>query len=167
MLSLFGWRATAYLIDSLLLLILVRPAQITQRFVGDLSPLTWFGLQLVAIAITTLYVVGCHARWGCTLGKLMCGLRVASLNGSIPPALKNAFLRFAPVMVLGNLDLVFATFAPASWRTDLFSREEWHINLWQTAALAWVCLDTLAALFTGARRSIHDFIGCTQVVRKA
>src|SRR5947209_5727743 len=115
MLDLFGWRATAYLIDSFLLLILVRPAQLTQYFVGELSLLVWFGLQLVAIAIKTFYVVGCHARWGCTLGKLMCGLRVAALNGSIPPPLKNAFLRFAPALVLGNLDLVVATFGPASW----------------------------------------------------
>jgi hypothetical protein len=62
MLFLFGWRATAYLIDSFLLLIVVRRAQLTQRFVGELSPLAWFGLQLAAIVITAVYVVGCHTR---------------------------------------------------------------------------------------------------------
>ena len=154
------------MIDSLLLLTVVRPAQLTQRFVGELSPFAWFGLQLVAIGITMLYVVGCHARWGCTLGKVMCGLRVAALDGSIPPPLKNAFLRFVPVLILGNLDLLIATFGAPSWSFDIFSREQWHINIWQTIALVWVCLDTFAALLTGARRSLHDIIGGTVVTRK-
>ena len=162
MLSLFGWRATAYVIDSFLLLLVVRPAQLTRYFLGDLNPPAWFGLQLVAITINTFYVVGCHARWGCTLGKLMCGLRVAMLNGSIPPPVKNAFLRFAPILVLGNLDLLVATFGPVSWRTNVLPR----ITIWELIALIWLFLDTLVALFTEARRSLHDLIGGTMVTRR-
>jgi uncharacterized RDD family membrane protein YckC len=167
MLLLFLRRSVAYLTDSLLILIFIRPAQLTQRFVGELHPLTWFGLQLVAIVITAFYVVGSHARWGCTLGKAMCGLRVAALDVSIPPALKNAFFRAVPVVVIGNLDLIVATFGPDSWRADLFSRGRWHANLWQMFALLWICLDIGAALLTGARRSLHDMIGSTLVTRKA
>lgn len=156
MLPLFLRRSFAYLFDSFLLLLIVRPAEFTQRIVGELSLLEWFGLQLVAIVIMALYVIGSHARWGCTLGKAICGLRVAALDGSIPPPLKNAFLRAVPVLVIGNLDLFVGTFGPDSWRADLFSRGRWHANIWQMLALLWVCNDIAAALLTGARRSLHE-----------
>jgi uncharacterized RDD family membrane protein YckC len=167
MLPLFLRRSAAYLTDSLLLLFVVRPAEFTQRVVGELGQLEWFALQLVAIGIIAFYIVGSHARWGCTLGKLMCGLRVATVDGHIPPPFTNALLRAVPMLVFGNLDLAIGTFAPASWRADIFSRGQWHMNIWQMMALLWLCADITAALFTGARRSLHDMIGSTIVMRKA
>ena len=166
MLLLFLRRSVAYLIDAVLIFIFIRPAELTQHFVDELSPLTWFALQLVAISIGAFYVVGSHARWGCTLGKRMCGLRVATLAGTIPPPLKNAFLRVVPVLVIGNLDLVVGTFGLPSWRADIFSHGRWHANLWQTMAALWLCLDLFAALFTGARRSLHDMIASTVVTER-
>ncbi|MEY2483578.1 MAG: hypothetical protein QOK24_2106, partial [Verrucomicrobiota bacterium] len=38
MLLLFLRRSVAYLTDSLLILIFIRPAQLTQHFVGELDP---------------------------------------------------------------------------------------------------------------------------------
>lgn len=105
--------------DSFLMLIFVRPAVFTQRIVGQLARIEWLALQLVAISIIALYGVGCHARWGCTLGKSIFGLLVATADGSIPPPLKNAFLRAFPILVIGNLDLAVGTFAPESWRLRL------------------------------------------------
>jgi hypothetical protein len=93
----------------------------------------------------------------------MCGLRVATSAGSIPPPLKNAFLRAVPVLVIGNLDLIVATFGPPSWRDYIFSRGRWHANIWQAMALVWVCADIFAALLTGARGSLHDMIASTVV----
>jgi uncharacterized RDD family membrane protein YckC len=159
-------RSIAYLIDCFLVFLFVRPAEFTERLVGDLSPLARFGLQLFAICICWFYIVGSHARWGCTLGKLLCGLQVASLDGSIPPPLKNAFLRAVPIMIVGNLDLVIAMFAPRSWRADIFSYGRWHGNVWKTLALLWVACDIFVALVTGAYRSLHDIIGGTLVTKE-
>jgi uncharacterized RDD family membrane protein YckC len=164
MLLLFLRRSIAYLADCFLVMFFVRPA--TQRIVGELSRLEGFSLQVVAFGIAWLYVIGSHARWGCTLGKAMCGLRVAALDGSIPPPLRNAFLRAVPVLVIGNLDLVVSMFGPESWRADIFSRGRWHANIWQILVLLWVCLDIAGALLTGGRRSLHDMIGRTFVTRK-
>ncbi len=159
-------RSIAYLIDCSLVFLLVRPAEFTERLVGDLSPLARFGLQLLAPCICWFYIVGSHARWGCTFGKFMCGLQVASLDGSIPPPLKNAFLRAVPLIIVGSLDLVIAMFAPRSWRADIFSSWGWHGNIWITLALLWVACDIFVALVTGAYRSLHDIIGGTLVIRE-
>jgi uncharacterized RDD family membrane protein YckC len=159
-------RSIAYLIDSFLIFLFVRPVEFTELIVGDLSPLARFGLQLSAIGICWFYIVGSHARWGCTLGKLLCGLQVASLDGSTPPPLKNAFLRAVPIMIVGNLDLVMAMFARRSWRADIFSYGRWHGNLSQTLALLWVVSDIFVALVTGGYRSLHDIIGGTLVTKE-
>jgi uncharacterized RDD family membrane protein YckC len=163
MLILFLRRSLAYLTDCSLMLF-VRPAH---WIVGELSPLQWFGWGLLAIGIVAFYVVGCHARWGCTFGKLLFGLRVASLDGCIPPPLKSAFLRAVPLLVFGNLDfLLVSTFGPASWSEDICSLGQWHLNICRAIAMLWICADVAGALFTGARRSLHDILGNTIVMRE-
>ena len=57
-------RSIAYLIDCFLVFLFVRPAEFTERLVGDLSPLDRFGLQLSAICICWFYIVGSHATLG-------------------------------------------------------------------------------------------------------
>lgn len=172
MLLLFLRRSIAYLMDCLLVRFFVRPTAafilivITHRIVGELGRLGEFSLLVVTIGIGWWYVIGSHAGWGCTLGKAMCGLHVAALDGSIPPPLRNAFLRAVPMLIIGNLDLVVSMFGPESWRADIFSREGWHANIWQILILLWVCLDIAGALLTGGRRSLHDMIGRTFVTRE-
>ena len=172
MLLLFLRRSIAYLMDCLLVRFFVRPTAafilivITHRIVGELGRLGEFSLLVVTIGIGWWYVIGSHAGWGCTLGKAMCGLHVAALDGSIPPPLRNAFLRAVPMLIIGNLDLVVSMFGPESWRADIFSREGWHANIWQILILLGVCLDIAGALLTGGRRSLHDMIGRTFVTRE-
>jgi uncharacterized RDD family membrane protein YckC len=165
MISFFLRRSVAYLIDSMLMLIFVRPAPLVGAVVGELSPAAYFWLELLAVLIVAVYIVGSHARWGYTLGKLMLGLRVATVDGVTPPPLKNAFLRWLPLLILGNLPMLVGHFAPPNWSQDVFSQGRWHANVWQLVVLGWLLADVVAALLTHARRSLHDFVAHTVVTR--
>ena len=145
------------------MLIFVRPATYAQRFLGELSELSYFAFQLLAVVVTAVYIVGSHSRWGCTLGKRVFRLYVVTLDGTMPPPLMNAFVRWLPMLVVGNLPLIASVFAPPSWTYDIFSRGKWHFNVWQTLALLWVLADIVAALLTDSRRSLHDLLAHTVV----
>lgn len=166
MFILFLRRSFAYLTDSMLVLIFIRPAAWAEHAFGDLDALTYVALQFFATAITTAYIVGFHARWGCTLGKRFFGLRVTAVDGTIPPPLRNAFLRWLPILILGHLLPVVGAFALPNWSEDIYSRGRWHANAWQTVAALWLMADFVAALLTRGRRSLHDMLAGTTVTEK-
>jgi RDD family len=163
MFTFFLRRCIAYLIDSVLVFVFVRPELLARAFTGELSSTFYFALEVVAVLLTGMYVVGSHALWGCTVGKAIVGLRVATAEEVSPPPLYNAFLRWIPLLVVGNLPLVAAFIAPPTWSQDLFAEGRWRINLWRLLALAWVLADIAGALSTRGRRSLHDLIGETVV----
>jgi uncharacterized RDD family membrane protein YckC len=162
----FFRRSFAYLTDSFLVLIFVRPVTFAQHLFGDLSDVSYLALQLLATVITAVYIVGFHARWGWTIGKLVVGLRVATLDGIMPPPLKNAFIRWLPMLVAGNLPWVISVLAPPSWSYDIYSHGKWHANAWQTIALLWVLADIVGALLSRSRRSLHDMLAHTVVTER-
>src|SRR5258707_12389037 len=86
-------RAGAFLIDSVILRVLIRPERVVSGWGGG----------LLAILLGAIYFVGCHGRWGRTPGKRMLGLRVATIQGFSPPPFRPPLIRFLPILIIGNL----------------------------------------------------------------
>lgn len=102
-----GLRVAAGVIDWLAVGVLLTPVTIYLRWVA-LTPLagsTAFFHQLAYVVFTAAYFVVLESRWGTSVGKALCGLRVAGPD-SLTPSLGRALLRglvFAVAIRLVNL----------------------------------------------------------------
>jgi uncharacterized RDD family membrane protein YckC len=123
-----------------------------------------------------LYRVVMHAHGGQTIGKRAACIRVVTTSGRCI-SWREALLRDSVSAVFTALSttslLIAATFMPdAVW--NLGGREtarvlqaaEPSFGHWANAASAlWLCLDLLVLLADNQRRSLHDFIAGTAVIR--
>ena len=99
----------------------------------------------------------CHALWGRTPGKLLCGLKVVRESNESPPRFRAALLRESREFVLPTLALMLV--AVGSDTTNPF---------YQAAAavfLLFVAVDFFWFLIDRKARSLHDRIAGTRVVR--
>lgn len=96
-------------------------------------------VALLTLAFVVLYEVGMVATRGGTIGKLALGMRVVDQNGTTPPPVRAAALRWAP-----NLTAIVPLIGPL-------------------IALALVLASLLWIFTDPARRSIFDRTGLTFV----
>jgi uncharacterized RDD family membrane protein YckC len=162
MITRFIRRAAAYLIDSFLVRVLIRPEAFLAAWYGSLSKTGYSIAASFGLLLTTVYVVGCHKRWGCTIGKKILSLRVATADGISPPPFGPAFFRFAPLLVIGAISLTadYLSFL----RMQLIDSGRWQLQLWQLLVLMWFVAEVIVALSTAGARSLHDLIASTVVV---
>lgn len=136
----FWIRLAAKLIDILLFVILSVPFIIwavmsaVKRGMGQPPTFVQFGLQigtqlafmLVSVAYTTFF----HGKYGATLGKMACGLKVVTPEGGK--------VSYARALGRGFAELVSG----------------------------WICdIGYIIAAFDGQKRSLHDHIASTRVIR--
>lgn len=102
-------------------------------------------------------VAVCHAFWGRTPGKLLCGLKVVQQSNDSLPRLRAALLRESREFVLPALALVL--FAVGADTAN---------PVYQALVivfLLFVAVDSVWFLFDRQARSLHDRIAGTRVVR--
>ncbi len=133
----------------------------------ELSPLSWpgWGLGLAMAMTNSTYFVLLHARNGQTLGKRVMEVRVVdhATGGGI--TLRQSLRREFPIIALNGvmfgLESVLVFIDAEQTAPGLVERYGsllWLPNLW-------ILADTLMAVCNAQRRSLHEFIGGTVVVK--
>lgn len=116
-------------------------------------------------------------KYGGTPGKLLMGLRIARLDGAVV-TWKEAALRYAPLWLL-NIALSLVTIGAALGmtdeayksleyleRSDAMDAQAPMIQVLAWLMMAWMFASLVAMLANDKRRTLHDFIAGTVVVRK-
>lgn len=122
-------------------------------------------LSLGAYSVGTGYFIVLHARSGQTVGKKICGVRVVTAAGEGPIGWRQSFLREAPLLVFLAVfilgDLCFFAVGEERTPTAVITIYLLAERLQRT----WNFGDALCTLFNSKRRSLHDFIGGTVVIK--
>ena len=105
-------------------------------------------LSLMGTLLSFGYSIWFHWKYGQTIGKMLMGIKVVRYDseGRLEPT--HALLRDAPYLLLTTVCYLIGD---ADW-----------LN-WVT--LGWGLVDTLTTLTNNKRRSVHDYIAGTVVVR--
>lgn len=169
----FWRRLAAFAIDALLLM----PPYWLHVQAWRVSPLMAL-VSVVAIdLLSEAYTIGCHARWGQTIGKMAVGIRVAQLDGA-PITARHALLRnsveIALILIgLPSMAHVLLTWSAPEW-TGMAYLEQHELVVDRdplsdyafTLVTVWQASEFLVMLFNERRRALHDFIAGTVVVRR-
>ena len=144
---------------------------ITALALLDLGPAMGVVLMLSGQAVWLVYTVFMHARFGQTYGKMLSKVRVVDFKTENRITLKQALRRECiPIVLFSGIigyqtylivsgKLTFAEIqAGALAKQDFF----WLIT---SLPLLWFVAEVLTMLTNDKRRSLHDFIAGTVVVR--
>lgn len=170
----FGKRFFAGFVDMLVFV----PFMFLFHYIDGISiPVAMMGAVLSGLLYST-YSIGCHYKFGATLGKMAAGIKVTQPNGD-QIGLKHAFLRssvdllFAAVSLYIQL-LVLAQVDPAIYLNAGLTEKgqhmlqfypAWH-DVLNIVAVTWVLSEFVVLLFNERKRALHDFIAGTVVVHQ-
>ncbi len=169
----FWHRLAAGLIDFLLL----APISLPFLWIAGFSR----SIALVSGVLAGLcyagYVVCCHGQWGKTFGKMVMRIDVIRLSGE-PLGWGKSALRHSGELVFGLLAAVGCATAFAAISKESFESLGWlqqqmlveeHLPAWiayvELLASLWVASELVVLLFNKKRRSLHDFLAGSVVVR--
>ncbi len=162
-LYLFGRRSVAYLIDAIVASFLIRP----HAYIGVFTPISGFFvpfiLDILSVALILTYFVGCHAKWGRTLGKAAVQLRVATKEGISPLPFRHSLVRYAPFLVIAFLAFIFDWFVYPYSNFGYVWIEEDAWPAMQLLGMVWILAEICICLKSRGHRSIHDLIAGTVV----
>ncbi len=112
-----------------------------------------------------------HGRFGQTLGKMVCKVKVIDKSEKKPITYRQAFLRDSVVIILG---LLFTFFAGSGFLDGInpYNRPETvnaEIPPWMSF-LSWInslwfFIEIITMLTNKKRRAVHDFIASSVVVK--
>jgi uncharacterized RDD family membrane protein YckC len=164
----FGMRVVAYILDGLIL------APVSGLSVYCFLALKSLPLVFLLSLPGLVYKPFMEARFGATLGKMICKLRVTDREGR-NLNLMRAYLRFTPFLLLMALGVAnnFWVFSQPEFQEEttflemarFLQRSPFHIL---TTIFSWVViLECLAAAFTERGRAVHDMLAGSYCVRKA
>ena len=168
----FWRRLGAILIDALVFI----PVILAYNGIAHISCGWTLCGQIGMAIIGTAYTVGCHAKFGRTLGKLATGLRVVRPDGSAI-GWKHAWLRSSVDIGFSVLAMVALAMALQAIPDEQFSGVGWqarwgNIEAHKQTQLAWVdgvqmvwfWSEVVVMLFNRKRRALHDYIAGTVVI---
>ena len=170
--STFWGRVGAGLID----LIFISPLLIMNFMMGDSQAFYLYSVVLTQL-VTLFFYVYLVTKFGATPGKLALGLRISMLDGS-PVTVQAACLRYGMWWILGLLSgigmVIAASAVPADSlvtgyleRTNVLAAELPFWGAWASYATQALGLASLVVmLISKERRTLHDFLAGTVVVRK-
>ena len=110
-----------------------------------------FGMTLISLVnliVATAYYVTMHGRYGATLGKMALGIRVAQLDGT-PINYVIAAWRYSPFIAIGVISILISSDQLSGALNFLY-----------------VIVAVIVLLVNDQKRTIHDFIAKTVVLKK-
>jgi uncharacterized RDD family membrane protein YckC len=125
--------------------------------------LPWLVVYCLAWPIYEVLLV---ARYGQTLGKMACGVRIRDLNGGAV-SMQHAVLR--QIGLIFSVPYFAAIQAQNILAGNLANRalgEDSSYHAFLFILLAWTLLEIVTMLTNRKRRAVHDFIAHTVVVRE-
>jgi uncharacterized RDD family membrane protein YckC len=156
-----GARFVASVIDSLIFLPLI-----WVWYLAEMTEAIFWLFNLAMFVVSTAYFVILHGRDGQTLGKRMMKVRVVRATDENRISYRQSLWRESPWItinvILLIIDTVFVFAKPYDQSTTIGATYD-VIN---TFSYCWIICDSATALFTSKRRSLHDLIGGTVVVRE-
>lgn len=170
----FWRRAAAHLIDALILV----PVVIVLVLIGHGVETLFLPLLVAQGCIGIAYQLYLTTRYGATFGKKAMKLRIVKIDGSAI-TFKEANLRYLPyalfalVTVLGNIVAFNHLPVPSIFFDASFAQRnlmlQQHQPFWAVLAsllaIIFALIDLLTLLFHGKKRSLHDQIGETMVIK--
>lgn len=163
----FWPRLGAAILDGLIVTI---PLAIAQGIIWMTitSPLVRTVYYLASGLAGVVYSIAFHASSGMTPGKRITGVRVFSVDGSRLSARQAVLRDLVPLvlalwMILGDLGFILAGGNPmdSSHQAD----PTWFQVLAGSAMAVWGFLELATMLTNSRRRSVHDFIAGSMVMR--
>ena len=114
-----------------------------------------------------------HGKFGKTIGKMICKVKVVNNEGEGPISFKQAFIRDSPAIILSLIGLLYEIYLSitSDFRiVDLYDQQYVSNNLRLHSVLLlvpaiWMILELITMLTNKKRRAIHDLIGKTVVLR--
>ncbi len=163
----FWRRSAAGLIDGLVFLPLglIDPWKFAQHMPVFIL-VAWFIFHETA---WYFYSVLMHGRYGQTLGKMVCKIKVIDKSEANPITYRQAFYRDSILIVTGLIfSLIMLSDVTAGKNPyDMKEAKNWiSILLWSSLSTLWFLAELITMLTNKKRRAIHDFIAGTVVINK-
>lgn len=170
----FGSRLAARFID----FIIVAPVVFGLYYLGGLSKELYYWSIVPSIAFGMFYEIFLVKKYGATPGKLVMDLRILNANGD-PVAYCNAFFRYVVSLGISLFSIAVTcyvltklsdeqyaslTFLTRSKVLSELSPVLMQLSGWLNTV--WVLILFIVLLVDRRRRTIHDYIGNTVVVKK-
>jgi uncharacterized RDD family membrane protein YckC len=133
------------------------------------------GVAIVVLFIQSFvwlfYAIGMHAKFGQTVGKMVCKVRVVDAVTEEAITFRQAVLRDSVPFLSTIILVVYQVHALANsvLPVDAYAQHQLpkHENFWMLMIipLVWFVLEIITMLSNRKRRALHDFIAGTVVVR--
>ena len=171
----FWKRFGAYWIDVLIWI----PIVVLMTWLGGLNKFVYISLSLLSLIIGVWFHVYLVKKYGGTPGKLLMKIKITKIDGS-PVGYREAVIRYSVLFLLTILSTIAIVIAMSN-----ISNEEYYSLGWKARSLkliqytpfwyAWVDLFTnvwvwsefVVMLTNKQRRSVHDFMAGTVVIKSA
>lgn len=134
-------------------------------------------VQAIAVVLTSVatwtYIVWLHARYGATVGKMNCRVRIVDAVTEEPIGLRQAFVRELCPIAAGVIVLVQDVVLLTSGRLTLNPAAHHSRPIQQVGGFGfinsipvlWFVAEVVTMLTNDKRRALHDWIAGTVVVR--
>lgn len=159
----FGNRFLAGLIDSFLLIIML--VILNPWLYSTQLPKAIYILHFIINSTAYyFYSVLMHGRYGQTVGKMLCNVKVIDKSEKHPITYKQAFLRDSVAIIIGLISMfallpeVLRGINPADLPDSV-----WHATLSLFSTL-WFFLEITTMMTNKKRRALHDYIAGTVVI---
>ena len=126
--------------------------------------LPWAILYLL---ISVVYEVLFVARYGQTLGKMACGVRVYDVSGASVSARQAMLRQIVPILAVPYFALLQAqNIVNGHLANRALGDDFWGFKTFFGLMFGWLLLEIVTMLTNKKRRAVHDFIAGTVVVRE-
>jgi uncharacterized RDD family membrane protein YckC len=140
---------------------------LTKAFTGYSGPLAMAFALLVGVG-NYAYTIGCHAKWGKTLGKFLFGLTVVRNDDGKALGWGKAALRDLVPLALGTLMVLYAALSSeSSVFADINAAQSFTSGdrvsnviyiIYGAASGLWALVDAGFLFFADKHRALHDFV---------
>lgn len=162
----FWIRVVASFVDSLVFI----PLSVLSLYI--LSVVKSLPLMLLISIPGLLYKPFMESRFGATLGKMACKLRVIDKDGK-KLNLTSAYIRFSPFLLTNIISIIgliflfsFPQFKDANTLAEIgYLQRANPMRLFQTVTSWIVLIDCVCVAFTYRKRALHDMIAKSYCIR--
>ena len=130
----------------------------------ELPSVLVFLLSVIVVTIGYVYNIYFHGKYGQTIGKMACKVKVVNASTEEAISFKHALLRDSiPLFLTLTLFAInpYSPFAPLEQRQESIDSNYWITKI----PMIWFWAEVITMLTNDRRRAIHDFIAGTVVIR--
>lgn len=156
-------RLGAAIIDTLVFApLIIADKLIRDTFENKIGILLWL---TIITAITILYSVYFHLKFGQTVGKMVAKVKVVDISETKNISLKQALLRDSVYIIFEIIRLGYFATLIMKFLMPTSNLLEDYDDFGMIISLVWVGLELTSMLTNSKKRAIHDFLAGTVVIR--